>query len=289
MFDFLSAYLEGTVTPEQRRVVLDGCYALVEVGISDHEFLIDQELEKTDQLDSDTVIQQVTEMVLPMLRQVIGEFGVRLTEDVTLAQATDILRALQRIENYEDQDTILGLTESSDGSEAALADILELMGQFSSAEYLGWFERVSPALLERIEETCSKENDPLLPNQSIRDAARFQMQLYLSMAPVQAAAELLAVHALEEGLHFGLPLELVIAPYRARLESLDSQRLALELMGFLCASNTDINDFRKVAGQQLELIHADLTKITAVDVAVTKLIDQLRATYAGLNKAGSDA
>lgn len=288
MFDFLSAYLESAVTPEQRRVILDGCYALVEVGISDHEFLIDQELEKTDQLDSDTVMANVAGMLLPMIKQIVGEFGVRLGEEVTLQQATDVLRALQLIDNYEDQESVYGLTDSSDGPEAALADILQLMGQYQSAEYLTMFERVSQDLLDRIAEVCSTENGPLLPDQGIRDRAKMDLELFSTLPTVAPVApEMLIRHALEEGAHFAMSLELLIAPYRTQMESLDAGRLAIELMGFLCASRVDINDFRKTASQQLEIIHTDISKITAVDVAVTSLIDQLRAAYAGLKTKGA--
>lgn len=277
MFETLAAYLDVTATPEQRAVCLDACRTLAEAGLTDHEFLIDQELAVAESYDGDFLIHLQDELLKPILVNVLREFGVRLSEEATLAQFTDVLKALHALDNYEDRQSVLGYCESNDGAEAALADILELLGAYHSTEYLTVLDYVSPSTLERIAEICSRTDVEILAaNMEALAPLQIRVTKYLRLPEMQELKDSVFRQALTDGLRLGLSMDLLIAPYRAQLDALPPPQLLLELVGFALASGNDDAFIRTVLTKEFD--HHPLTpdQILKLDVAIK---DLLRKTF----------
>ena len=273
MFDFLSAYLDAVVTPERRRVILEACNALTNAGIDEHEFAIDQQIESADEVGNDVVLANIETMLTVTLGQVIGGFGVRLEDEVLLVQAVDVLNSLLLIENYEDKASVAGYLETDDGAAAALADVLALMGQYQSAEYITFFRHVSPDLIDRISEQCTKNVDLRPDRLPEHDRATNRLRLFvINTEIVKDASQLFISQALEEGARPGSPLETLIRPYRLLLEQLPVPELAVQLVGFVLASGEDLADIKLVVKQQIDQLHLATHQITNLDVAVDRVL-----------------
>lgn len=275
MFEFLSAYLEVTVTPELKRVYLNACQTLVDHGVTDHVFALDQELAIADSLDSDVVLDSISGILLPIYRSTLGEFGIVLNDQATLAQAADVFQALATLENYDDQETINGLCDGPDGPEAALADLLQLTGSYTAAEYLPLFESVSDELIDRIAELNRQENLDELPPEEFLDNYRTRLHKLYGLAAAQTRPSLRIEALLEDGTRLGLPYEEYTVAQRTYLDTCEPQLLALELMGLLLASSLAENGILKAAAAELELLHLEQLKMTATHVAITKLYNQI--------------
>lgn len=275
MFEFLSAYLEVTVTPELKRVYLNACQTLVDHGVTDHVFALDQEMAIADSLDSDVVLDSISGILLSIYRSTLGEFGIVVNDQATVAQAADVLQALATLENYDDQETINGLCDGPDGPEAALADLLQLTGSFTSAEYLPLFESVSVELLDRLAHLNRRENPEELPSGEFINNYRTRLHMLYTLAAAQSHPNLRIEALLNDGARLGLPYEEYTVAQRSYLDTCDPQLLAFELMGLLLASSLAENGILKAAAAELELLHLEQLKMTAAHVAFTKLYNQI--------------
>jgi hypothetical protein len=277
MFETLAAYLDVAASPEQRAVCMDACQTLVEAGITDHEFLIDQELAVADSYDGDFLIHLHEELLKPIYVNVLREFGVRLTAEATLAQHVDVLKAMHAVDNYDDQQALLGYCESNDGAEAALADILELLGAYHSTEYLTVLDFVSPSVLERIAEICTQEPDEPLPASALVDRARVRVTKFLGLAETADLKEdSVFRQAVVDGLRFGLSMDDAVAPYRTQLSERPAPQLVQELVGFALSTGNDDAFMRTLLSKELD--HYSLTPdlVLKMDVFIG---DLLRKTF----------
>lgn len=271
MFETLAAYLDACVTPEQRKVCLDACNALVDAGVEDLQFMIEQELAVADSLDSDSVLGIAQGVLIPLYANVLSEFGVTLTEEANLAQYVDVFKALDQIDNYDDPETLQGYCDSPEGSQAALADILSVLGTAGSDEYLTILAYVSPSLLERISELTVRENVDELPKPAIVTEARERVVNYLKLPNVSAAATVFR-QALEDGLRLGMSLDALIAPYRSQLDGMEPARLTIELLGFALASGNDSAFMRTILSREFEHHQLTADQILKVDVLIRQLL-----------------
>lgn len=275
MFEVLGAYLDKLVTPEQRAVCLDACNTLLLAGIDDHAFLLEQDMAMAEDFDGDFLLGIVNGTLGPIYKNILAQFGVRLVEDATLVQATDVLKALHGVDNYDDQETMLGYCDGTDGEVAILADILSLIGSYHSTDYLTILDYVSPSLIERIAALCTKENVDELPADAIVERCRVRLRKFLQLAPMQAIPEPLAIDAVDDGARLGTPLDLLIEPWRTRLEELPPAILAGELVGFALASDLDNALIHSAISQQVDHFQFPMARVTAIDVAVQKLLAQV--------------
>lgn len=279
MLELLSAYLEVNVTPEQKTSYLDACQALIDNGITEHVFLLEQNLAVSDSLDVDTAVSGFEEILLPFFTDIIGEFGIVLSESVTLSEAADVFRSLLVLENYEDKATVNALTSSDDGCEAALSDILELVGRYASVDYIRMFESVSDELLDRIAELTSSIAVEDNPSEETVDVCKHRLRLFLDLPEVDKNKTPLIVGLLMNGARLGVDRHDLIAPHREYLETLSSPKsIASECIGLLLASKEENKDLQKAFGMELDLLHLEQLQRTAVHVAGSQFITKV--TYA---------
>lgn len=271
MFEFLSAYLENAVTPERRVVFLNACQTLVDNEVIEHAFVIDQQLAMIDNLDNDTVLGGISEYLLTKYRDLLGEFGIAVDDDITLAQITDLFTALMCVEHYENRESIQTCCDDAEGPEEALADILQLTGASHATDYLQWLESVAPELIEKIAENTRFESVDELPPLAMVEICRERITKLQADPQAQKYPDLRLLSLLEDGTRLGLGRETYIGNQRAYLETQVPERLAVELLAMILASTQSQDSVLTVLSEELGLLHMDQFKITAAHVAATKL------------------
>ncbi len=155
MFEVLAAHLDVLVPPEQKTLIINACEALVLMGVTRHDDILDNELSVLDSIGNDVVLNMVDNTLIPLYRQTLGEFGVVLEDDVQLKYLTDILTGLVRIENWDDRQSVCDLCDTDEDADAILSDLLEMVGQYTSADYHSQLHSVKPELIERIVQNCT--------------------------------------------------------------------------------------------------------------------------------------
>jgi hypothetical protein len=268
MFEYFAAYLDLIVSPERKRVYLDACNALVSVGMVEHGLQIDQQISLAENGDTEIFLHSIDTLLGGVLMQTIGEFGVQVDHEATLSQLTDILTGLTLIENYDDHETIYSLCQAPEGVEAALADILELMGAFPSHVYLSLLTAVRPELLDRIEGIHSEEALQPEADPAQVDRARSRVTQFLAKRTVPSAVSIY----LSEGGRLGVPLDELVKPWRDRLDTLTMELAGIELVGLAYASDLEDVAMSAALSHEAELLFSDMTQITQLTLAINKAL-----------------
>lgn len=273
MFEHLSGYLDVTATPEQKATCLQACRVLSDAGLSDHEFLIHQELEIADQSSGDFLINLVENILKPTCRNQLKEFGVTVNIEASLAQCADVLNGICVLDNYDDLATVYAYCDTVEGPVAALADILPLVGSFKSDDYLTFIDDVTPELIDRIagmyEDTS--EVDPI-PEPAAVARARTRFQRLESQPD---GMQLLAQQLLNNGGRLGLPFKLLIDSYLTTLAGLKAGQLAVELIALGAISNLEDGELKSTLAKTLDLLGLEMSVVTAVDIQINKLLPQV--------------
>lgn len=275
MFEFLSAYLETAVSPEQKQSYLNACETLVAQGIESHVFAIDQMFALADNLDSDIILDSLTTILVPVYVEALGNFGLVLIESTTLDQYVDVLSAIVLIENYDDPATVHDYCTSGESNEAVMAEILPLMGSLDTGDYLTLIESASDDLIERIQILTSVEPPEKNPPEDIVDRSRDRLLRYLSYGKPAGDQPTLIEEYFENGGRLGFPLGLLIRPYVQRFEEMTVEQKAFESVAFALASDLPDTALKPALKRLYEALHVDIQQITALDIAVDKLLTRL--------------
>lgn len=219
MFETLTAYLDAAASPEQKALALDSCQTLLDAGIEHHDYMIEQELAVADDIDSDVIFNVLGNVLMPVFVHTLLQMGVQLDEDAPLAVANDILKGLLLIENHDDPQAITDLCQADESPEVILADLLEMVGSHTSADYLASLQEITPALISRIDELhqvrLTAQSQPLPDMQQLAHArARLSVLVSTLRDHEKAWSEAL----LEAGLRLGTNLDDLLNVHSALVE-----------------------------------------------------------------------
>lgn len=224
-------YLEGVTTPERKLTFQNACKALTQVGISDHEFWIDQMMEQDDLGDATDFCRDVEDLLNGAIHSVVMQFGVRLDDDCTTAMSTDILMALQAMDNWEDKSALSDLAEMDDTPESILSMMLAVTGTHHDTDYIHHLTYVSQSLIDRIDQLNVASDESLMPTREEHERAQTRLRAYFATysAPIlsQAISEMLLIGGDYHG---------IVSCYEKSLQGLDMEQAINELTGFALAS-----------------------------------------------------
>ncbi len=253
MFEVLAAHLDVLVPPEQKALIINACDALVLMGVTRHDVILDNELSVVDSIGNDVVLNMVDNTLIPLYRQTLGEFGIILEDEVHLRYLTDIMVGLTRIENWADQQSIADLCTSDEDADAVLSDLLEMVGQYSSADYHSQFQSVKPELIDRIAQTCEPQQyselqiDPGIAALATQRVAHYRLAFSNPDSGFDIGRWLLEQIA-DEGLRPGTPMAYLSAAHP--LPNWESWKLddqAAAVLGQVMASSTPAQQEIEVA------------------------------------------
>lgn len=272
MLEYLEAYLEASATPELRGLIMDSCKTLTAAGVDSHEFLLRNAIDGADGLDFDVVYSGIYGTLKPIFTQTLREFGITVDAEIDLRQLNSILKGIQTITNWDDADTLNALcdTVEIEGEEGALADILEIVSDLTSGEYMGVLIQVSPDLMQRIKEQTTR--DTIEPQPSDIAVAGAQMRLRSLIPKAGFGDDSLFITALDDGLRLGMSFELTFEPHLEKLIQLPVTKMAAELVAFAYASSAPTDAIPMLLNKLKESFHLSITDLMALDAAIKKLL-----------------
>jgi hypothetical protein len=282
MFEVLATHLDALVSPEQKTLILEACEALLAVGITRHDLVIDNELSVMDSLDSDLALNVVDNILIPLYRQTLGEYGIVLEDDVQLKYLTDILTGLTRIENWSDLQTITDLCHADEEADAVLSDLLEMVGQYSSADYHSQMVSVNPALIDRIAETCEpKVYSELVIPEALVNIVRDRVRAFLISTEGDTVSKWLLDQITDQGLRLGTPMAYLIQAHPIEQdvwEKLKPDDQARSMMALVMASAAGLGQEVTVACMYAEphlQAPADMIKFRAAALDIYNRYKQI--------------
>lgn len=270
MLDELEPYLRQRTTPELTDVIMAGCNALLEAGVDNHLFLLRNNIDLSATEDFDAVYGGVIGILMPILRHNLREYGVTMTDECGLPELVATFEAINRIEDCEEKEAINTLTDAEEGNEAALADILEIVGDLSSSDYLMVLSQVSTDLITRIAELTSTEDEGPQPDDIAVAAAQTRLRKLLPQGGY--GEESIFIQAVGDGLRLGLTFETIIEPHLTAISELPVQAMAKELVAFAYASSMQTDDVLPTLNKLKESFNLSISDLLELDSAIGRLL-----------------
>lgn len=270
MLEDLEAYLDASTTQEMRNLILDSCQTLTRAGVENHLFLLRNAIDIAEGLEFDTVYEGIYGTLKPLFVGVLKEFGIQVDDDIDLRTLNSILKGLKAIDNWDDPDTINGLTDAVEGNEAALADILVIVGDLSIGDYMQALVRVSTDLITRIAEVTNKEGPEPQPDELAVAAAQIRLRALLPKANFDDNS--IFIQALDNGLRLGMSFELTIESHIDALHQLPVEKLAAEMVAFAFASAAQIDAIPTLLNKLKESFSLSITDLMQLDAEIKRLL-----------------
>lgn len=128
-------------------------------------------IQTLDHNEPSNVNDLIHEVFTQTLESILDDFNIRLVEGYTLSTLVDVITNLLLLESTEFLEDVWNLTYNSEDANETLADCFALISSLPADHWLVMFDRVSPALINRIcdralwlineskEEVIPEEND----------------------------------------------------------------------------------------------------------------------------------
>jgi len=252
----IEGFLQTVVSPELTEVYVDAARAVLESGVTTHVVQLEVLIDEEENLGRDQVVNEIDAYLKNVLDSTLNQYGVFLNETFGLKQATAIYRSINTLDNFDDVETIESICLSEESPEERLSALVELTSEFTVEDILMQLERVNPALLKRLVETIETVDDGL------------------SEMPVERTGKILRIKSCTEQLETPWLLEYIDAggtinrPVKDLMEAFraiyeerlakdamlnhDVAQLALQMMAFVLASNTEDADLLRVSEEAVE-------------------------------------
>ncbi len=270
MLDRMQEYLDSITTPALSDLIMDATRTLTAAGQDIHLYQLQQAMDIADGLEPDAALESLQSVLMSNLSQTLRQFGVYLSDETDLRTANSILKGIQLLEEWDDPTTINGLTAALEGEEAALADMLVIVGELTIGDYMNALERVSPDLITRINELTSEERPEPQPDSVAVAAAQMRLRGLLNKGAL--GEDSVFVKALDQGLRLGLSFELMLQPWLEELYAQKPAKLAADLVAFAFASALATDEIPPTLNRLKESFHLSITDLLELDSAIKKLL-----------------
>lgn len=272
----LEAYLDQATTPELGTIILTSCRVLAESGVSDHEFLLQQQLDTAEGLEFDVVYKQINLILSPLMRQALAEFGVYMVQETPLKLLNVTMESLNQVDDWGDNETLYALADYDEGTTEAFADVVEHISNVPSAEILEYVADVSVDLLTRIREATAAEGQEPQPDAQNVAAARQRLRLLIPKVGLVSETSIF-LKALDNGLRLGMSYNATIAPYMTALMDLNKKQLAGELVVFAAASTLPLDKLEEVSNKTKELFDISMIDSAQISRQIKQYVDEAKA------------
>lgn len=276
----LENYLQKLVSPEATELMVDTARVMCESGLTSHLDDLDDIISMEDQVGRDTTVLEIRQYLTSTLEACVNQFGVELIEDadINLRHLTGLQRGINLITNYEDVEAIEALCLAESDPEERLIDILELLTEYTWADYSLLIDTVSPSLFNRILEQLVKP-DQLAESSTQSNAILIRVKSLISH--VQAPWLL---DEIQDGCELGLPVAAMVERFKTRYDRVltvsnelhrKPQLLAEQFLLYILASSCPDAELLATAQDQLEAVVMHVPTLSAASKCIQQLLAQV--------------
>ena len=123
-------------------------------------------IQTLDHNEPSNVNDLIHEVFVQTLESILSDFNIRLVEGYSLSDLVDVITNLLLLESTEFLEEVYDLTYNSEDANETLADCFALVSAMPADHWLVKFDRVSPALINRI---CDRSLE--LMNEQVEEVA----------------------------------------------------------------------------------------------------------------------
>lgn len=271
MYDDLRTVLSGEVSPERTELLLYSAELLDSVDFYGHHLELQELIYNYENLEVGSLSLAVEDILKTGLLFVLNNFSVfTQTENLPLINA--MVHGIGLITNYDDTDGILAICESESDPEIKFSDLMELVTDYTSDEFLMELSRVSVRFIERLTKLVSdrvERTEEVESREPVIAPIRTRLKNYLE------DKTFIVTEAIVDGLPLGQCPEVLMDLFAGELEELKPSRAAEELVAILLASELPTEDIEVKAGEYLENLYSEPSQVSEAVMALTEVIKGL--------------
>lgn len=276
----LENYLQKLVSPEATELMVDTARVLCESGLMSHLDDLDDIISMEDSAGRDVTVYEIRQYLTSTLEACVNQFGVELIEDseINLRHLTGLQRGINQITNYEDVEAIEAICLSENDPEQRLIDILELLTEYTWADYSLLIDSVSRSLFDRILELLVKP-DQLAESNNAGNAVLIRVKSLISHVKAPWLLD-----EIQDGCELGLPIAAMVERFKTRYDRVLTvsnelhrrpELLAEQFLLYILASDCPDDKLLAVAQDQLEAVVMHVPTLSAASRVIQQLLSQV--------------
>ena len=172
-YEEMKLLLDGRTSPELSNLLSSIDTALVDAGFTMHRDELDHALGIESEIDPTTVVDNVVEVLRVACSKVLAIMEVEVSDQIPLQRLYDLLVYLTTFGVTDDSQNIYDMIQNRDDNETLLCDIMELVSEHDSGDYLPYISSVGTKLVEMMSKIISDgfevEEEPLQDTAPIVD------------------------------------------------------------------------------------------------------------------------
>lgn len=275
MFDKLENYLNQWLSEERRGVILDALDAMELYNFPNAWSEISALLEYATDEPLDMILDAIETIIQSGLNTLFGMHALVIQGGIDVK--TRVLVGLKTLQNYDDPQTILAMTSDLSDPIQSFCDLLGLVTDRSWADYVDYVTDVSPTLLQRIGALYSAQEEMDVEDDGF-PAPEPRKSVLVKEFLTKYPGALASTAIKDECRPIGVPLAILLNDSKLPLVLLEPNapdQAALEIAGLVLISDTPMNDYVKIAKDQLEVVFSDINFITKADVALGNYLTEI--------------
>jgi hypothetical protein len=273
----LENYLQVLVSPEATDLMVDAARVMCESGLTSHLDDLDDIVALDNSKTRDTTVLTIRQYLTSTLEACVNQFGIELIEDaeINLRHLVGVQRGINMVTNYEDVEAIEAICLAESDPEERFIDILELLTEYTWADYGLLIDTVSPSLFTRILEQITKPDQLAeIDNQSNAILVRVKSLIGFVQAPW-------LLREIEDGCELGLPVEAMVERFKTRYDRALSVSNELnrkptvvgdQFLLYILASNVPDDQLLAVAQDQLETVVMHVPTLSAASKHIQEVL-----------------
>ncbi len=164
-YEEMKLLLDGRTSPELSNLLSSIDTALVDAGFTMHRDELDHALGIESEIDSTTVVDNVVDVLRVACSKVLAIMEIEVSDQIPLQRLYDLVAYLTTFGVTDDSQNIYDMIQNREDNETLLCDIMELVSEHDSGDYLPYISTVGTKLVEMMEKIISDgfevEEEPL--------------------------------------------------------------------------------------------------------------------------------
>lgn len=156
MVENIELFLNNTLGDSGSSFLMNAIGLLDDIGSDDYLFPLRNIMGDGDNSDTEVLVENIRLIISDCYDNILKSMTVFCKEDCPLTTQYDLLFTLSNIETYEGKEELKAVIDVGETPEETLAEIVNRFTTTENSIILDGIEKVDLALIDRIEEICTK-------------------------------------------------------------------------------------------------------------------------------------
>jgi hypothetical protein len=269
-------FISGNYTQPVIELMHEAFDLLDEFEVPDYEEQYMTLLMTADNSDTAAVRDDFFAQLQGDLKLILQQHQVKLQDETPMSVYVEVVRALRVLEDWEDKASLQVELEQADPCEERFCNLLELVTPYDATYFMAYVESVSLSLLDKLleigEEKSSEENVEGTDQEQLERMVTRLKQMFASETYANCTS---ALGMIMEGIALGASFLFYANRIHTQLNQLDPELAAREICLCLMMSADGYLNPKGVYQKNSDKLFEDITRITAVDLQLNKLLSRI--------------